>query len=348
MARFNLARYNHHSTLLYAVPPSSIGCLDLLVGINSWAGGSLGERAGRQRSSAKEDEELVPLPLSTESLDSYLPGSLARLAEIRSDLIGAWGLRNRQTTILEEEASHREFELEGDGYETPTDRIDWGSTSISSGGIEHKKPAKSHQVNRSVGGRLRDLLSSSGNSTSLESWSRTKTDVDLGKLRQILQPALEEDVSLAGRTSPSYINDNGVSYTFPYPTSTPPVSPNDSALRPGLPSRHSVHVAREAFLPTPFNMLANSQSPTARFGGVGGLDGAGDEDEKRDEVGRKKEGVLWGAGVWEGMTKGSGKGKWESESELSLWAPMAPTAETTKQSFGLFWTDRAFLRSASD
>lgn len=47
-------------------------------------------------------------------------------------------------------------------------------------------------------------------------------------------------------------------------------------------------------------------------GGVGGLGAGGDEDELREEAGRKKEGVLWGLGTWEGLTKGSGsKGKWE-------------------------------------
>jgi hypothetical protein len=48
-------------------------------------------------------------------------------------------------------------------------------------------------------------------------------------------------------------------------------------------------------------------------GGVGGLGTGGDEDERREEAGRKKEGVLWGAGTWEGVGKGGGKSKWESE-----------------------------------
>ncbi len=44
------------------------------------------------------------------------------------------------------------------------------------------------------------------------------------------------------------------------------------------------------------------------------MNGTGDEDDKREEVGRKKEGVLWGAGNWAAVNKAGGRGKWESES----------------------------------
>lgn len=50
----------------------------------------------------------------------------------------------------------------------------------------------------------------------------------------------------------------------------------------------------------------------AQVGGVGGLDGT--EDEQRELVGRKKEGVLWGTGSWEALDRDSGRSKWERES----------------------------------
>jgi hypothetical protein len=48
-------------------------------------------------------------------------------------------------------------------------------------------------------------------------------------------------------------------------------------------------------------------------GGVGGLNGEGDEAELREQAGSKKEGVLWGTGTWEELDKGGAKGKWERE-----------------------------------
>ncbi len=38
-AQFDLARYSHHSALLYSVPPSSVSCLDLLVNMYTWTSG---------------------------------------------------------------------------------------------------------------------------------------------------------------------------------------------------------------------------------------------------------------------------------------------------------------------
>ena len=46
VAQFDLARYNHHSTLLYAVPPTSLPCLDVLVGLYNWVGSQLSEVPG--------------------------------------------------------------------------------------------------------------------------------------------------------------------------------------------------------------------------------------------------------------------------------------------------------------
>lgn len=105
-------------------------------------------------------------------------------------------------------------------------------------------------------------------------------------------------------------------------------------LRPGLPSRHSVQLPRgnyvspliassgySSYESTPDLRLSSIQHDTSNPRGVGlsteipgasGATAAGDEDDMRVEVGRKKEGVLWGAGSWEGVaSKGGGKGKWE-------------------------------------
>jgi hypothetical protein len=53
--------------------------------------------------------------------------------------------------------------------------------------------------------------------------------------------------------------------------------------------------------------------PVLKVGGVGGLGAGGDEDEQREGAGRKKEGVLWGIGAWEGLSKGPSRNKWESK-----------------------------------
>jgi hypothetical protein len=53
---------------------------------------------------------------------------------------------------------------------------------------------------------------------------------------------------------------------------------------------------------------------TEIFAGVGGFKGTGDEDEVREQVGRKNEGVLWTTGSWDALGKSSSKAKWESES----------------------------------
>jgi hypothetical protein len=87
-------------------------------------------------------------------------------------------------------------------------------------------------------------------------------------------------------------------------------SPVDS--RPPLPSRHSIQLTPGSYT-SPFA----DESPKTTWGGVGGVQGKGDEDSQRIQAGRKKEGVLWGAGAWEGVG-GAGKerARWESKFEL--------------------------------
>ncbi len=342
LAQFDLERYSHHSTLLYAVPPSSISCLDLLMGLYTWAGGLLSETPGRLQGAGGSERELVTsltsssryqefTPLhsparlpsnisSKDSLKSSLFDSQAHLGQMRSDLLYAWAMRNRYTTTLEETASLRQSELDGSALTSPVGQSEWAVTSISSNGIEHRNDRKMHKIHRSVGGRLRDLLSSSGSSTSLtgiaagDKGSRTTLNGMYGRTGNGTETLPEDDILITSPLPTSPSDDDTTTRTFPFPASAPPPPPNGVSSRPTLPSRHSVHIPREPFLPLPFDSSPDLRSAPARFGGVGGLNGTGDEDDKREEVGRKKEGVLWGAGNWAAVNKAGGRGKWESES----------------------------------
>ena len=345
MAHYDLARYSHHSTLLYAVPPSSIGCLDLLVGLYGWVGGLLGESLGRQHGDlavkrgslttsptpATKYHELAPLePLSSSlptqsvgTLKLSLAESLACLGQVRSDLLQGWALRNQQTSVLENESIRRQDELDGACNESFLGQKD---LTISSRGIEHKKAIKNHKFHRSVGGRLRGLLTSGGSAPSLagiasgDKSSRASLDgVDnrgdigtiLARLATMPRARVSEEIDTSITPMPgSPIDGDHTPQTSPLPS---PLPLNISTSRPTLPFRHSIHVPREPFLPQPFLIPPDPPSVPTKYGGVGGLNGSGDEDGLREEVGRKKEGVLWGAGSWEGLTKPGGKGKWESE-----------------------------------
>jgi hypothetical protein len=92
-----------------------------------------------------------------------------------------------------------------------------------------------------------------------------------------------------------------------------------STTRPLLATRHSVQLERGETYVSPINRITDFSSPdlgerTEIFAGVGGFNGTGDEDEVREQVGRKNEGVLWTPGSWEGLGKSSSKAKWESRS----------------------------------
>ncbi|WWC86803.1 uncharacterized protein L201_001682 [Kwoniella dendrophila CBS 6074] len=394
-AQWDLARYNHHSTLLYAVPPSSISCLDLLVGLYSWVGGLLGETPGRnidgkdprRRASTTPDHKLTSLdthsqtltrhtPIASESeqLKSTLSTSLSHLAKTRSELLKSWAERDHQTQLLEDELIQRQTDI---GLTSPDEfsssskfsDIVLGSniTPISSSaGIEHKKGKKMHKIHRSVGGRLRDFLSPSASSNALsaqagssERSSRISLDLGAGYGRgELSAPApirrkSTEDVSITPTSSstdrlPTHPElPYGISNSAPADpssTPTPPLPPpKEPSPRPRLPSRHSVQMPTGVDYISPFitadqyplpampyesspdlrslqsenrepqpRHSVDSVRPSVGVGGVGGLGAGGDEDERREEAGRKKEGVLWGLGSWEGLNKASGgKGKWE-------------------------------------
>nr|XP_019047066.1 hypothetical protein I302_03673 [Kwoniella bestiolae CBS 10118]OCF25996.1 hypothetical protein I302_03673 [Kwoniella bestiolae CBS 10118] len=386
-AHWDLARYNHHSTLLYAVPPSSIGCLDLLVGLYGWVGGLLGETPGRkdledtggtrQRASTaplnsrlstlESPAQLLsrqsPTPSNAEHLKSTLSTSLAQLARTRSELLKSWAERNNQTQLLEDEVIQRQNDL---GITSP-DEVSPSRfseinaiTPISSAGIEHKKGKKMHKIHRSVGGRLRDFLTPSTSSSALasqlgsgERLSRISLDGGYGRGEMSAHaPVPIRRKTADDGTSPSMGGTDKlpthpemppplpqISNSAPSSSPTPPLPPaKDPSPRPRLPSRHSVQMPTGTEYVSPF--IASNQypvppipsesSPDLRLlagdnpvrhsmdsarpsvGGVGGLGAGGDEDERREEAGRKKEGVLWGLGSWEGLNKaGAGKGKWE-------------------------------------
>ena len=292
VAAFDLARYNHHSTLLYAVPPTSIPCLDILVSLYNWVGGQLGEtperwhdgvsdRSSRTSELSKlgdETFEVIKTPTSA-LLKSSMSTSLGHLADIRAELLQAWAARNQQTTLLEEAASRQ-----GESSEGYT-MVDMAMTPVSSQGIENKKKPKMHKLHRSVGGRLRDLMSSSGSRVSL-------SDISADRMARMSLDSKAVDVE-----GPSRVRLQ----SSPTPAAPPALSPR-TVESPYLPG-NTVESSPDLRMP----------SAPSRVGGVGGLGAGGDEDEQREEAGRKKEGVLWGTGTWEELSKAPGKGKFESE-----------------------------------
>jgi hypothetical protein len=212
------------------------------------------------------------------------------------------------------------------------------STPISSNGVEYKKERKMHKIHRSVGGKLRELLSPSGSTAVLAD----KTGVSERTPRLSIDSGFDREITPPRRFEPG----------IPEEPAPPPLPPKrssivDSALvlsppsRPVLAARHSLQAPTDGyvspFLPTELFPLTieSSSSPTivskdilgspemvaspvsavpGRVMGVGGVSGIGDEDETREAVGRKKEGVLWGGGVWEELGKSGSKMKWESAS----------------------------------
>ena len=368
LANFDLARYSHHSTLLYAVPPSSIVCVDILVGLYSWVGGLLGETPERRGSSdamlagngtltppkrlsdsdaASRDPQQVTSQSAygsstTGSLKNSLSSSLSKLAAVRADLLQAWAERNQQTQMLEDAATERHADYDGtvpDMASLSRGWVDVSSTPISSSGIEHKRPKKMHKLHLSVGGRLRELLSSSSGATAnvMPGSDRpaervTRSSFDGGLLRGDV-PRLTPTQTPLDRAKSHGIGNLAVRQSPELMKSNVPLPDTEQSSRPQIIQRRSGHTHmaegyQSAFnnqkSPLPFESVPDlrlraqthpapgPQDPT-RLGGVGGLGAGGDEDEMREEAGRKKEGVLWGTGTWEGLSKGPSKGRWESE-----------------------------------
>ncbi|EIW71162.1 hypothetical protein TREMEDRAFT_73206 [Tremella mesenterica DSM 1558] len=309
LAQFDLARYNHHSTLLYAVPPSSVSCLDLLVSLYTWASSVLSDSTITSTEPLQFTPRLNGLSADTDKqstsphpnptlLRLTLSESLSRLGSVRTDLLVAWGQREHQTTDLEHavssliphsysDVSHLDPADDTFGTFSPPSAI------LSNHAIEHRRPKRIHKLQKSVGGRLRDLLNPSSSNLSL---SQTSGDTPQRSSRMSLDSA---------SFRPRMIDTP----SFPPRLSTI----EDSPTRPPLLNRRSLQ-GNGVNYTSPFFVNASAieaKSVASGVGGVGGLDGRGDEDAEREQVGRKKEGVLWGAGSWEGLSKTGGKSKWE-------------------------------------
>ncbi|BEI89051.1 uncharacterized protein CcaverHIS019_0204130 [Cutaneotrichosporon cavernicola] len=375
-AQFDLLRYNHHSTLLYAVPPSSVGCLDLLVGLYGWVGAVLSQSPGKRADThpplLEEDfarraanatggaetptqrgralavsETPVRLLLrdddsvrgSHEALSRTLSLSLAHLVNVRGDLLRGWAARDEQTTQLEETSKRlQDMAITGSApqhqYQVSASVPDTPMTPTASSGRE--KPKKR------IGGKIRGLFSSSSSvatpalaerappvsSSNLAALTSRKS-VDVSKvasagISHISDPRLISTTSSQGKSS----ERAAVQATIGDTTSAFPMPP----LRPvRADGRHSVDVRRSIPIPGgrgPFvaadEAMPTPSTPSSRakvladtaaklngvqVGGVGGLDGT--EDEQREQVGRKKEGVLWGTGSWEALDRDPGRTKWE-------------------------------------
>lgn len=175
------------------------------------------------------------------------------------------------------------------------------------GAVSNTPPHKAPKKRRSVGGRLRDFLVPSASSSALAVVSsgderRSRGSFDLSALRSNKEerPKWTQQASSNGsstfRTPP--MDGSVIQETSPIET------------RPSLPSRHSIQLT-----PGSYTSLYNDEPAKMKWGGVGGIQGEGDEDSERMQAGRKKEGVLWGAGAWEGLGgQGRERAKWESAS----------------------------------
>lgn len=311
-AQIDSMSYQHHSALLYAVPPSSLVCLDLLVSLHSWAGTLLPDHPGssynRESGSAWDTPTAtatatataVPPGLATParitnrdppppptSLKATLADSLAQMASVRSDLLNSWSLRTTQQQMLEDRASRKQAEVDGTWniVDSPSVPPGWTGPVTSSA----SKPKKAHKVHRSVGGRLRDLLSSSSSTYSLAGGDQrgaSRASLDIAK------PARGRTESVPEHSALESVPVSGSAFPITREAPLPPIP------RPGLESRRSVQLDRDYRSP----IIATEALPSP-------LEGLQDD---REQVGRKHEGVLWGPGTWEGLGRPNPKAKWES------------------------------------
>ena len=320
-------------------------CLDLLVSLHSWAGTILPETSVPHPSHPVEPDTAstasttprIPSGLATparitsrpqatssgmNSLKSTLADSLASMASVRSELLHCWSLRNAQQQVLEDRATRKQAEVDGTWniIDSPAVPPGWtgpvtSSTHAASGSGSGSKPKRGHhhKVHRSVGGRLRDLLSTNssyslansergGGGGSAAGNSRTSFDLNInlnsrpgGSSRMRTESVPEHSVMEASSLIRRQSDSTSV---------TPP--------RPAFVSRHSVQLDRETDYRSPITLTASvgplplpsSSSSTSPMEMMHG---------DRGEVGRKHEGVLWGPGTWEGLGRPNSKSKWESK-----------------------------------
>ncbi|KLT42969.1 hypothetical protein CC85DRAFT_284926 [Cutaneotrichosporon oleaginosum] len=375
-AQFDLMRYNHHSTLLYAVPPSSVGCLDLLVGLYGWVGAVLSQSPGKRADThpplLEEDfarraanatsgaetptqrgralavsETPVRLLLrdddsvrgSHEALSRTLSLSLAHLVNVRGDLLRGWAAREEQTTLLEESARR----LQGVANAAPVPQHHLApSSSFPDPPTTPVTPTARDKPKKRIGGKIRGLFSSASTVTMPSLAERappvsssnlaqiaSRKSVDLSKIADagishISDPRLISTTSSQATSSARAAEQASIRDTasaFPMPPPRPARADGrqsvDARRSFPIPPGRGPFVAVDEAMPTPSTPSSRSKvlADTAaklngvQVGGVGGLDGT--EDEQRELVGRKKEGVLWGTGSWEALDRDPGRSKWE-------------------------------------
>ena len=348
----------------------------MLVNLYGWTNGILGEQGtygyadsslshpadaytGGQRNGTNESPTVI-------DMREEISVSLARLSGLRGDLLDRWDLRNEQTNKLEAAAESGTIASVGPGRssvdvssatrgsaQSPNSLL--RTTPVSSSGIEyregHHRRHRIHKIQKSVGGRLRDLLGSGSSSRDLASLEkgggserskRNSFDVSvlarpgaisrekLGGGQAILEegevsivpgidgtkssplPSLESSSMPTRPVFPSRRSMNLSSTEVPFLVDSslfpigPPSSSHGQELRSSISSQGSsaapVHTS-EAGL--------GLGLPTRREGGGHLAVGQQKQEvEELEEVGRKKEGVLWGGGTWEDVGR-QGKTRWE-------------------------------------
>ena len=374
-----MTRYSHHSTLLYAVPPSSISCLDMLVNLYGWTGGILSEQGGHgygygytdtQMSSSADASSNSKRPsLSALDMREEMSVSLARLAGLRGELLDRWDMRNDQTNRLEAQADPGRVSVDAlsisrEPVQSPNSILQ--RTPVSSSGIEHREAPQHHRrhrihkIQKSVGGKLRDLLGSGSSSKDLaalergsERSNRNSFDVSVltrpyvgangGRDGGLAGPAIleETDVHAAGGAG-------GVDGTKSSPL--PAIESTSMPSRPAFPARRSMNLSptevpflvdSSLFPLAPPSLIAEPRSfvssqassngasmPEREVAGVAGpgtglglglpsrtavpvrMQPQSQQVEELEDVGRKREGVLWGGGTWEDVGR-QGKTRWE-------------------------------------
>jgi len=268
---------------------------------------------------------------SVDAVTRTLATSLGHLVQVRGDLLMGWAERDKQTTLLEENARRlSEGVPEANRLNLPLPTSD-SSSSFN----RDSKPRKMHKIHSSVGGKIRGLFSSSSNNN-LPTLAERAPPVSSASMPP--QDATDSKRKSMDASRPVHPLLATQSRTQASPASAPRGLPPPPPPRPpksgGNRNRHSLQVPQGQYR-SPFHPIEGppQMSATPRLddrktalaetaaklngvsvGGVGGLNGEGDEAEQREQAGRKKEGVLWGTGAWEGLDKGGAKGRWERKS----------------------------------
>jgi hypothetical protein len=268
--------------------------------------------------------------------------SLAHLVNVRGDLLRGWASRDEQTTQLEEAARR----LQGVANAAPVPQYQYtASTGVPDTPSTPATPTAREKPKKRIGGKIRGLFSSSSSAAPMPSLTERAPPVSSSTLAQ-MAARKSVDVSKIAEAGISHISDPRLISTTASQASSsardaenasirdtasafpmPPPRPARADGRQSVDARRSFpippgrgpFIAADEAMPTPgtpasrAKVLADTAAKLngVQVGGVGGLDGT--EDEQRELVGRKKEGVLWGTGSWEALDRDPGRAKWERE-----------------------------------